>query len=166
MQTSYSIDHAAGRLGGIADISMVQDIETYRNPAGEVKFGHVASRAANSDEIKHPAAAADVTDEKLVRGVVLASHEMQSKEDGGLPGYVTGSVVPVMRKGRIWVLSENTITEGTSTVNVYWAVSSPMLQAGSFRGASNSSFTAVLPKAKWKSSTTGAAQLAVLEIDL
>lgn len=166
MQTSYSIDQAAGRPGQIADSSIVQDIETFKNPAAEVKFGCVVTRGAATDEIVHPDAAAEVTDEKVVRGIVVASHEMESKNDGQAPGYVAKSVVPVMRKGRIWTVAEDIITEGTSTVNCRIAANGGNTQLGALRGAADSSFTAVLPKTKWKTSTASTGQLAVVEIDL
>lgn len=162
MQTSYSMYQAAGRVGGIADSAIVQDIETFKNPAAEVKFGCVVTRGAATDEIVHPDAAGEITDEKVVRGIVIASHEMESQTGTATPGYVANSVVPVMRKGRVWVLAEDTITEGTSTVNARYAGG----QLGSLLGAAVSAATAVLPKAKWKSSTSGNGQLAVLEIDL
>lgn len=165
MQTSYSINQSAGRPGAIADSAMVQDIETYKNPAGIVLFGHLVVRGADTESIIPPAAAASITDEKLVRGIVVASHEMESNRDGLLPNYVANSVVPVMRKGRIWVQSESAITEGTSTVNARFAVGAGS-RLGALRGAADSTFTAVVPKAKWKSSTGGTEQLAVLEIDL
>lgn len=163
MQTSYTRDQAVGRVGGIADSAMVQDIETHKNPDVEIKFGCVVTKGAADGEIVHPDAAGEITSELVVRGVAIASHEMESKEDGEDPGYVAGSVVPVMRKGRVWVKAEDTITEGTSTVNVRYAGTG---QKGALRGALVTSETAVLPKAKWKTSTTGAGQLAILEIDL
>ncbi len=166
MQTSYSIDQAAGRVGGIVDSSLVRDIESRINTAAEVKLGCVVTRGASVDEIVHPNTAAKVTDEKLVRGVVVAAHESESKNDSAAGGYVAKSVVPVMRKGRVWVLAEDTITEGTSTVNVRVEASGGDTQLGALRGASQTTFSAVLPKSKWKSSTTGTGQLAVLELDL
>lgn len=166
MQTSYSINQAAGRVGLIADNSYVKDVYSYINAAGEVKIGCVATRGASESEIVHPDAAAEITDEKLVRGIILGSHEMESQSGSADPGYVVKSVVPVMRKGRVWVKAEDTITEGTSTVNARLAANGGNTQLGALRGAADSSFTAVLPKSKWKTSTTGAGQLAVLEIDL
>lgn len=166
MQLSYTIDQASALVGQIADSQMVKDIESKINAAAEVKFGCVVTRGASPDEIVHPDAAGEITDEKLVRGIVVAAHECESKSDGAAPGYVAKSVVPVMRKGRIWVLAEDTITEGTSTVNCRLAANGSNTQLGALRGASDTSFTAVLPKSKWKTSTTGNGQLAVLEIDL
>lgn len=162
MQTSVSLNQASGIVGQIAD-SGLKDVVTHKNPAAEIKFGCVVTRGAAYDEIVHPDAAAEITDEKLVRGVALASHEMESVRNDVDPGYVVESVVPVMRKGRVWVKAEDTITEGTSTVNVRYA---GVGQLGAIRGAAVSMETAVLPKSKWKSSTSGNGQLAVLELDL
>src|SRR5690606_9168269 len=109
---------------------------------------------------------AEVTDEKLVKGIVVASHEIESVNDGEVPGYAAESVVPVMRKGRIWVISATAVTEGTSLVYVRVAANGGNTLVGGLTTTSDTSFTAVLPKSKWKSSTSGAAELAVLEIDL
>lgn len=162
MQTSYSINQAVGKVGMIVDASFIKDVETFKNPAGEVLFGHVVTKGAATDEIVHPDAATEITDEKLVRGVVLNGGDMESQAGTGKPGYVANSVVPVMRKGRVWVNAEDIISEGTSTVNVRYAGG----QLGSLLGAAVSAATAVLPKSKWKTSTTANGQLAVLEIDL
>jgi hypothetical protein len=157
---------AKGYPGMIADSALVQDIESKLNPAGEVKFGCVVTKGASTELIVHPDAAAEITDEKLVRGIVVATKEQENQASGtGEPGYKVKSVVPVMRKGRIWVKSEDAITEGTSTVNVRYASGAGGTQLGAFRGAAVSMETAVLPKSKWKTSC-GAAELAIIEIDL
>jgi len=166
MQTSYSINQAAGLPGQIADSSLVKDIESYKNPAGAVKFGYCVTRGTNVGECRHPVLPAEVTDEKLVKGIVVASHEIESVNDGEVPGYAAESVVPVMRKGRIWVISATAVTEGTSLVYVRVAANGGNTLVGGLTTTSDTSFTAVLPKSKWKSSTSGAAELAVLEIDL
>ena len=165
-QLAYTIDQAAGRVGAIADSSPIQDHESFVNAAAEVKFGCVVTRGAASNLIIHPAAAAGITDEKLVRGVVVASHEMESQPGAATPGYVVGSVVPVMRKGRVWVLAEDAITEGTSIVHVRYAAGAGGTQLGAIRGSAVASETALLPKAKWKTNTSAVNQLAILEIDL
>lgn len=163
MQLDYTINQAVAILGQIADSSKIKDVESYKNPAAAVFYGRVVTRGAASDEVVHPAAGAGITDEKLVRGIVVAAHEVESKQDGAAPSYAQNSVVPVMRKGRIWVNAITAVTEGTSTVNVYFQGAGPI---GGLRATADASDTAVLPKSKWKSSTTGANQLALLEIDL
>ena len=166
MQTDYSIDMSAAKVGMLADSALVQDIVSYKNPDAEVKFGCLVTHGAADGEVVHPDAAAEVTDEKLVRGVVVATHELESVENSEDPGYAAGSVVPVLRKGRIWVESEDAVTQSTSGVYARVLASSPLVQLGAFRASSMTSYAAAVPKAKWRSSTTGAAQLAVLEIDL
>lgn len=162
MQTSYSINQAAGRIGGIAD-SGPKLIDTYLNPDAVLYFGHVATLGAAEDEAVAPDAAADITDEKLVLGVVVASHEMESVNDSLDPHYVVKSAVPIMRKGRVWCAPEDTITKGTSTVNVRYTGTG---KAGALLGGAVSMETAVLPKARWESSTSGNGQLAILALDL
>lgn len=163
MQLTYSQDMPKGYPGMIADSAVVQDVESKINAAGEVKFGCVVSKGASTELIKHPAAATDITDEKLVRGIVVATKEVENRlASTGIPGYPAKSVVPVMRKGRIWVTSEDAVTEGTSPVHVRYAGTG---QAGAFRASSVTNETAVLPKSKWKTSC-GAGELAILEIDL
>lgn len=165
MQTEVLASMVAGRRGAIAD-SGLKDVETHKNPDAEIKFGCVVTKGAADGEIVHPDAAAEITDEKKVRGVALHSHEMESVRDDEIPGYEVESVVPVMRKGRVWCLAEDTITEGTSTVNVRYLAGAGGTQLGGLRGAAVAMETAVLPKSKWKSSTSGNGQLAILEIDL
>lgn len=161
MQTTYSINQAAGLPGQIADSSIVQDIVTGINSTAKAYFGRVVTKGASTDEIVHPSVNTGVTNEKVVRGIVVASHEIESKNDGDAPHYSIGSVCPVMRKGRIWVESESAVSEGTS--DVYVRVAGNL---GKFTTTSDTTNTAVLPKSKWKSSTSGANQLAVVEIDL
>ena len=60
----------------------------------------------------------------------------------------------------------NIVATGTSTVNVRHTANGGNTQLGALRGAADSTFTAVLPKSKWKTSTSGNGQLAILEIDL
>src|SRR5690606_21457218 len=147
MQTSYSINQAAAIPGMIADSSGVKDIVSFKNPNGKVYFGRLVTRDSAVDEVKHPTTAAGVSSPLVVRGVVVAAHEIESVEDGEDPGYAAKSVVPVMTKGRIWVKAISAVTEGTSEVHVYWAGSNPL---GGFRGSVDSSFTAVFPYGKWK----------------
>lgn len=161
MQTEYSINQAAGLPGQIADSAIVKDIITGINSTGKAYFGRVVTKGASTDEIVHPDLAAEVTNEKLVRGIIVASHEIESVRDNDAPHYPQGHACPIMRKGRVWVESETAVSEGTS--DVYVRVAGNL---GKFTSTSDTTNTAVLPKAKWKSSTSGANQLAVVEIDL
>ncbi len=166
-QLQYTIGMAAGFAGMIADSAIVQDIETFYNPAGALFFGRVASRGAADGLIIHPATAAGVTDEKLVRGLIVATHEGVTKypSDGLDPSYAPAMPIPVMRKGRMWVVSEDVVVEGTSSVYARHAANGGNTKLGSLRASADTG-AALLPKSKWKTSTTAAGQLAIVEIDL
>ena len=163
MQTSYSIDQAVGFEGQLADLS-IQDVET-GIAEGEILIGKIVNKGTLPTQIKHPLAAADITDEKLVKGLAIHAHDQESKYPAGSGNYsyLDKYSVNVLRKGRAWVKPESVITVGTSTVNVRYAGTG---DKGALRGVAVASETAVLPKSKWKTSTTAIGQLAILEIDL
>lgn len=164
MQTSYSINQAVARVGQIADTTYIKDVMSYKNPDALVYIGRVVTKGTDAEDIVHPSTQAGVSNPKLARGIVLHSHECESQADGLDPNYAVNSVVPVMRKGRVWVNSVAAATESTSSVNVYWNGSGKPL--GGITGAADSTFTAVLPQARFITSTTGANELAVVEVDL
>jgi hypothetical protein len=163
MQLGYSIDMSVARVGQIADTSYIKDVASYKNPDALVYIGRVVTKGTNADEIVHPSTEAGVSNPLLVRGVVLHSHECESKADGLDPNYAAKSVVPVMRKGRVWVNAIAAATESSSAVHVYFQGSKPL---GGLRGSSDSTETAILPKSRWITTTTGANELAVVEVDL
>lgn len=162
-QLSYQQNIPVGTVGQIADISFVKDVLSKGNPDAVVYFGRLVTKGVGDDDVAPPGAATDITDLKLVQGIVLASHSAVALPDGITePHYQTASAVPVMRKGRVWVAVETAIVLGTSTVNARYAGTGT---PGSFRGAAVTNETAVVPNAIWKSSTA-AAGVAVLQIDL
>jgi hypothetical protein len=160
-QLSYAVDQAVAFAGMLADAGMVQDVVTGENLSAAIPFGVMTAIGAGANQIALPAAAGDVTDVKKLVGVAIAHQAMESSASG-LPQYAPNSAVNVLKKGRVWVQVENAVTRGTSDVHVRYA---GVGQRGGFRGAAVASETAVLPNAKWLSSTTGAG-LALLEIDL
>lgn len=163
MQTSYSIDQAVARKGQLADAGTWKDVASLKNPDGAVYMGLVVTKGTDVEDVVHPSTEAGVSNPLLVRGIVLHSHECESKVDGLEPNYPVNSVVPVLRKGRAWVVAKAAATEGTSVVNVYWNGS---VQKGTLSGSSDTTTTAVLPKARWITSSTGSDGLAVVEVDL
>jgi hypothetical protein len=162
MQTSYSQNLVAGFPGLKYDGAFSQDIVTGENVAAAHGFGKFACLGAGPGLIALPAAAADITDLKKAIGVVLAKQDMESSASGD-PQYPVKSAVPVMKKGRVWVNTESAVTAGSSDVHVRYVAGSGSV--GAFRGAAVASETAILPDAKWLSTTTGAG-LALLEINL
>lgn len=162
MQTSYSLNISPAQAGQIGD-SGFHDIVSRKNTASALLFGHAVKLGASEGEVIAPAAAADITDLKLLQGVVVASQTLASSSSGD-PQYPLKSTVPVMRKGRIWVKTESTVTVGTSGVHVRYA---GVGNAGAFRGATVSMETAQIPdaQAKWVVGAS-ASGFALLELNL
>lgn len=166
-QLSYSVNQSAAKIGMLADLGLAKDIVTgYNSAVGEVAlFGHFMSKGTGDNDVKRPAAAADITDLKLAKGVVIASEAIVSNPAVTDPQYPVKSAPSILKKGRIWVVAEDAVTAGVSGVHVRYAGTG---NKGAFRGASVVAETAQLQdaQAKWLSSTTAPGQLALLEINL
>lgn len=162
-QLDYSIDQAVGFEGELADLS-IKDVET-GIAEGEVLIGKLVSVGTGLNQVKHPAAAGDITDVKLLKGLAIHHHAMEQKFPAGSGNYsyLDKSAVNVGRKCRVWVKPVDLVNAKTSSVHGYFAGAIPK---GSLGGAAVAGETAVVPNAKWKTSTTSIGQLAMLEIDL
>jgi hypothetical protein len=162
-QLDYTIDQAVGFEGELADLS-IKDIET-GIAEGEVFIGKMVCVGTALNQVRHPAAAADITDLKLIKGLAIHHHAMESKYPAGSGNYayLDKASVNVGRKVRAWVLAKTTVNAKTSSVHCYF---SGAVQKGTLGGSTVASETAIVPQARWKTSTTGADQLAIVEIDL
>lgn len=162
-QLDYSIDQAVGFEGELADLSL-RDTET-GIAEGEIFIGKLVSLGSSVNQVKHPVAATDITDVKKVKGVAFHHHAIEQKYPVGTGNYsfLDKSSVNVARKARVWVKPLSLVTAGTSDVYSYY---SGAQQKGSFGGSNVAGETAIVPNAKWKSTTTQVGQLAILEIDL
>ncbi len=164
MQTSYTSGMAVARVGQLADTGFIKHVASFKNPDGLVYIGRVVTKGTAAEDVVHPTTAAGVSNPLLVRGIVVHAHECMSQADGLDPNYAAESVVPVLRKGRIWVNAVAAATESTSSVNVYWMGTGKPL--GGMTGSADSTNTTVLPNARWLTTTSGANELAVVEVDL
>lgn len=159
-QTSYAVNMEAGKEGLLFDLG-VKDAISCVNPAVEMPFGKLAVVNGTEGQCKLPELAADITTAKNVLGIVLASQEMEQLSSGD-PRYVVQSVLPVLRKGRVWVKVEEAVAEG-SDVYVRYAAGGNGI--GSFGDTAGTSERALLAGARY---LKGAAAngLAVVEISL
>lgn len=159
-QLDYTIDQAVGFEGQLADLS-IKDVESHL-AEGEVLIGKIVTQGTALGQVKHPTTAAGITDEKLLKGLAIHHHAMESTV-GGTYSYLDKAAVNVLRKGRAWVKPENVVTASTSVPEVRYAGTG---DKGAIRGGNVASETAALPQSKFRSSTTVIGQLAILEIDL
>jgi hypothetical protein len=160
-QTSYPQYQDPAIAGQKADIG--NDDVVSANADDAALDGHFLTLGAGEGKCKQPAAAADITNVQKALGVAVRSLAREMEIGNTDPAqYKAGAMVPVMKKGRLWVVVEDAITVGTSTVNVRYAGTG---NKGAFLGAAVAMETAVLDGAKWIKGTSGAG-LALLELSL
>jgi hypothetical protein len=129
----------------------------------EVKPGVFVTKGTGERGVKLPAAVADVSNSKLVRGFVIRDLSKEADENGKIV-YKAKDAVSVLRKGRIWAKCENAFTH-TDSVYVRITASSPNLQLGQIRTDADTSNAVLLSGVKILNSGS-AGQLALLEVDL
>lgn len=112
-QTAYSINMSEGKNGSLAD-SGDNDILSVINPVGGVAlpYGRLAVSNGTEGQAKLPTVATDITTAANVRGVVLGQQNIESDASGD-PEHPVGSVVSVLRKGRVYVKVEEAVTDGS-----------------------------------------------------
>lgn len=160
MQLSYA-DPAAGLAGGLADSGFTDKV-TGKNTAAAVEFGRYVCRGDADGRIKAPALATDVTDEKVLGGIVLRDGLVVNFGIAGNAAYAQNNAVPVLKRGRVWVICDGAVTAGTSGVFVRYAGTGVK---GGIGGTSTGGETAALPRARWLTSAADGG-LAQLEINL
>ena len=136
-----------------------------------VPFGKlvVASTGQSEDLAKLPTATADITTKGLVHGIAIADPSKEGAAADLFGQYAVDQAIPVMRKGRIFVIAEDEVTDLDKPVFVRFADaggSPPDASLGSFRTDLDVADAVELPQARWRSRTVGTFQLAILEIDL
>jgi len=157
--TAPAINMANAFAGLIAESYQPKDIVSRINVAAAMKIGYLASLDSGNgdDAVKAPAASTDVTD--TPSGFIAHTHALESSETGD-PQFPVKSALNIMRKGRIWVPVEDAVTVGAG-VYVRFQNGSE----GLCRSDADAGNAALLPSAKFVTSTTGAG-LAMVEINL
>jgi len=119
--------------------------------------------------ISQPAWTSTYSNDNVFYGVALYIQNKQNLlgpqgSAGGQP-YFPGDPVPVMTRGRVWVVAENTVTSDSP---VYWRIKPTFAnpQVGGFRSDSDSGNAILLPSTSirwWAGASTGG--FAVLDIN-
>lgn len=146
--TSDLIVHRAANTGGI-DVARCIVFDADATNAN-IRIGYL------------PTAAADINGQAVGISMLLNLSEPTPGDD---PLYPAQTMFPVVRKGRIWVVAQDTIS-APGPVHVRHTVGDSGEEIGTFRGAADAAETAVLPSAQWITTTTADGQLAVIEINL
>jgi len=170
-QTSYTIDiPAVSYPGQIADASKVLDVLSVLNVAAAIPFGVFVSKdLSNSggfDKLagKVPATGTDITTLGSLLGVALCEQTLAQDSSVAVPTWPIKSAMPVMRKGRVWVLSETDVTDGAQ-IYVRHTASGGNTQLGKVRKDADSATAALAPGCVFRGTYASAGYVCV-EIDL
>jgi hypothetical protein len=162
--TAPLINQETAFAGLIADSFQPKDVLSKVNLTELSYLGRFVSRAAGGDDrIKAPAAAGDVAADTLV-GVVGHSHAQESTRDSEDPAYAIKATVPVLKKGRIWVVVEEAVDAG-KPVYVRHTANGPLVKLGACRSDADTANAAVAPGCFFASTAT-AAGLAQVDVNL
>jgi hypothetical protein len=150
MQTDYS-DMSAGLRGMLADAGDNEIITGYSTVAQEFGKG---LQVLTGGGVLLPAAVTNI-----FQGITVMNNNAVQNATG-LAGFAIGQAIPILRKGRIWVQSEQAVNP---TLAVFWkCVASGF---GDFRvDADTANAKDISAFAKWISVTAGAG-LAILELN-
>lgn len=158
MQTSYSTDQGAVAYEGqLYDSGQTDKVSA--KCANAIPYGKLLIKGAGDFEAGLPASALDVTNARRTLGISIATQAIEQSLTGD-PQYPAKSVVSVLRKGRIWVKVEDTVTPNSDVFVRHAAGGNGV---GSFAGAAGAGL-ALLAGAQY---LTGASAngFAVLEVN-
>jgi hypothetical protein len=171
-QTTYAEEFAQAQLGMLADAAENNIVSRYSDNVAP--FGRCVVRDTVDGKVKLPAAILEILDgngeSRPVEGIVVMSQAIEEQPentlgvaDANVPAYPAQYAFSVMRKGTVWVWSEQAVSP-TDQVFVR-AIASGDEKPGNFRKDADTANAAQLKGARFASTTTGAG-LVLLEIDL
>lgn len=158
-QTSISNDPAVGLPGLFAFPMMPRRVMSRTvNQVGGIPFGVFVSRQAD-ERVKLPTTSGEIT----ATGEGFAVRDPLKEQDASSIGlYANGDEIAVMRSGYIWVYAEAAVTE-EGAVYARHTANGGLTQLGAVRGDADTANAALVPNARFVSSTSGAG-LAIVEV--
>ncbi len=162
-QTSLKTVQDLAFAGKIVDLKN-HDIESHvsEESSAEMPFGVMLKSGTLADQALLVAAQAD---KSLWAGVLVHSAHYNKDNQLGTTGVKPNQPLNVMRRGTIWVTTEDAVTALSDPVRVR-AVATGAEEAGAFRTAADGTDTVDISAfARWRS-LAGAGELIKLEFDL
>ena len=157
MQTSYDNNLDAAVEGGLADAGH-HDIVS-RFSAAEVLFGQGLA-VVGENESAQPSATGFVFE-----GVALKVN-LPLDNTTGLASYKANTAISVLRKGRVWVKSEDIISAVTDDVFLRHTANGAGKDPGQFRTDADTAGADQITTARWLTTTAAANELALLEFNI
>lgn len=165
IQTSMLTTPAVAYAGMVS-----QDTPGFRDiiskiSAASIPNGVFVTQGTADDQCELPNAAGDITPGGPGLGVAIFDPTVPTNwPPGTTVPYPSGQAVPIMRRGRVYVVVEEAVSKGDD-VYVRYAAGVGGTQLGAFRSSDPGSEAAQLEGAKYATSA-GAAGLALLELNL
>ena len=172
MQLQYDNFPEQAREGFKVDSSRVVDVVSRiakETATPFIPYGKLCVHTVGDpiDQVKLPDAATEITNVGLVTGVALGERIKELTQGATFGHFLEDEAVGCLRKGRIWVIAEDTVTDLNLGVFVRFqnpGGSPPLASLGSF-AAVNTADHEALANARWRSITAAPGELAILEVD-
>lgn len=154
-----TIGQERGFAGQLADAQNPKDVLTSLAVAAAVVIGNlVVTDAPNGDDAARlPASALDITN--LVKGIALHAHS-QENTIAASPSWPINAAFPTLTNGRVYVAVEDAVDAGQPVFARFQGGNE-----GGFRSDVDGANAVQVPKAVFRSTTTGAG-IAVVELNL
>lgn len=148
MQIDYSQNPAVGYPGMIADTGP-RHVVSRSNPSVPIPFGCFVSKGTDQDHVKLPTTSSEVT----ASGVGFAIQDWSTEQvvADTVATFPIKSAVPVMKQGRLWVVTEEAVN-AEDPVFVRFATGSGGTQLGAVRKSADTTTAVQLPGARFETS--------------
>lgn len=167
-QTTYNTTPpiaAEGEIGTSGPVDLISGIANDTNaviPFGKFVVTKTAAAGGEIPEVELPNATGEVTGVYAL-GVVVRDRTIENDSATAFAGYTDGEVLTIMRRGRIWVISEDAVSSAGAAAFVRFVAGVGEV-LGSFRTDADTSDAVALPGARFMT-TCDAGGLVLLELD-
>ncbi len=150
-QTSYLSNFPTPRAGSLYDIGPKDVVSIFSDE--DLAFGRFMASTATESKVAAPTQATDITAPGAWAGILMATQDLESKRDGLAPNVSANTPGNSVKRGRIWVHVEQAVAL-TDPVYVRYTVNGNTF-LGDFRKDADTGKAAILPGAKWLTTTSG-----------
>lgn len=161
MQLVHATTRTIGREGAIADASDRDILTRLVEASAGLKPGRVVTQGTAARQTRVPVLTGEVSG-LVVEGISVYD---PGREPGGTNGeYLQNEPVPVIRRGRVWMIAEDAVAEGTAVFVRFTSTGGE--EDGRVRSDADSGDAVALPTAIFRGTTTTTDQLVQVELNL
>lgn len=161
MQTTYSYNRVAGVEGAVAQGYPSAIVTGWVDETDGIKPGRFVRGTGTDGDVELPDATGEVTAVGSLRGVSVLDFGREALPNGV---YADNEPLPILRKGRVFMVAEDAVTADTP-VFVRFSVSGSE-ELGRVRSDADGTDAVAAPGCSFVTSTTGNDELCVVEVNL